>query len=292
MVSNLNAETNATLSGKDSATVAVIDNATGATLLSCTANATSCGSEQPLDEEHIIGRQVAEAMSLDYPIPMSWGHMEHTTLDRFEAGSREDEKLEVTLHHRVCKACNGGWMRKLDESMIEFMRPALKRHGTVGLTENKQRVLARWATKVALLLGVWMHDEPRLATRPRMWVPPDNFPVLHKHHGCPKHTRVWMAAMADIPVSELFATGRRIAVAGGPTGYWVMFKLKRLVFYVTGVEVGYAGPVPDRNPERFVASGALVPIWTQASHTARWPPRVQLSPEGAGGVVQAAKDWG
>src|ERR1035437_1673196 len=44
VVSNLNAETNATLSGKDSATVAVIDNATGATLLSCTANATSKGS--------------------------------------------------------------------------------------------------------------------------------------------------------------------------------------------------------------------------------------------------------
>ena len=44
VVSNLNAETNATLSGKDSATVAVIDNTTGATLLSCTVNSTSKGS--------------------------------------------------------------------------------------------------------------------------------------------------------------------------------------------------------------------------------------------------------
>jgi hypothetical protein len=44
VVSNLNAETNATLSGKDSATVTVIDNTTGATLLSCTVNSASKGS--------------------------------------------------------------------------------------------------------------------------------------------------------------------------------------------------------------------------------------------------------
>jgi hypothetical protein len=251
-----------------------------------------CGSEKPLDEEHIIGQQVAEAMDLEYPIPISWGNMAHTTLDRAEVGAREDEKLEVTLRDRVCKGCNGGWMRKLDESMIAFMRPTLHHHAAVELTEGRQRMLARWATKVALLLGVWMHDEPMLTTYGQMWLPPDNFPALHTHHGCPKHTRVWMAAMADIPVSELFATGRRIVVPGGPTGYWVMFKLKRLVFYVTGIEVGWNGPVPDRNPEHFVTSGALVPIWKPASAIAGWPPRAQLSPEGAGGVVQAAEGWG
>ncbi len=42
-VSNLYAETNATLSGKEEATVAVIDNTTGVTLLSCTVNSTSKG---------------------------------------------------------------------------------------------------------------------------------------------------------------------------------------------------------------------------------------------------------
>jgi collagen type VII alpha len=41
VVSNLYAETNATLSGKETASAAVIDNATGATLLSCTVNSTS-----------------------------------------------------------------------------------------------------------------------------------------------------------------------------------------------------------------------------------------------------------
>ena len=49
VVANLYAETNATLSGKDSATVAVIDNATGATLLSCTVERpkNSCSSTGP-----------------------------------------------------------------------------------------------------------------------------------------------------------------------------------------------------------------------------------------------------
>jgi hypothetical protein len=41
VVSNLYAETNATLSGKETATVTVIDNTTGATLLSCPVNSTS-----------------------------------------------------------------------------------------------------------------------------------------------------------------------------------------------------------------------------------------------------------
>jgi hypothetical protein len=177
--------------------------------------------------------------------------------------------------------------------MIEFMYPALNRHEEIALTETQQRMLARWAAKAALLLGVWMHDEPLLAASPhQMWVPPDNFPLLHTHHGCPQHTRVWMAAMADIPVSDVFATGRRITVQSGPIGYWVMFKLKRLVFYVSGVEVGYDGPGPDRTPDPFVSSGHLIPIWEPISHTARWPPHAQLSPEGAGGLVQAGESRG
>ena len=40
-VTNLYADTNGTATGKDSALVAVIDNSTGATLLTCTVNAAS-----------------------------------------------------------------------------------------------------------------------------------------------------------------------------------------------------------------------------------------------------------
>jgi hypothetical protein len=42
-VSNLYAETNATVSGSDTATVTVIDNTSGAVLLSCTVTSTSKG---------------------------------------------------------------------------------------------------------------------------------------------------------------------------------------------------------------------------------------------------------
>ncbi len=231
-------------------------------------------------------------MNLDYPIPFSWGHMAHATLAREEVGERLDDKLEITIRERVCEGCNGGWMRKLDESMLKFMAPALSEYATVELSENDQRMLARWATKVALLLALWMHDDPLLSQRLRMWVPSDNFPILHTHLGCPKHTRVWMAAMAPIPVSDVFATGRRLTVDGRPVGYWVMFKLKRLVFYVTGVEVGHDGPVIEREPTRFVASGALVPIWPPAGDVVEWPPSVQLSPEGAGGLVQSSEHPG
>lgn len=41
VVTNLYADTNATVTGKDTAVVAVIDNTTGATLLSCTVNSTN-----------------------------------------------------------------------------------------------------------------------------------------------------------------------------------------------------------------------------------------------------------
>jgi hypothetical protein len=41
VVSNLYAETDATLSGKEAATVTVIDNTTGASLLSCAVNSTT-----------------------------------------------------------------------------------------------------------------------------------------------------------------------------------------------------------------------------------------------------------
>jgi hypothetical protein len=64
---------------------------------------------------------------------------------------------------RVCAACNGGWMSRLEESARPILMPLVLGRGCV-ITRSNQRTLATWATKTALALQLTSRGATQIPT--------------------------------------------------------------------------------------------------------------------------------
>ncbi len=260
-----------------------------------------CESGQPFNREHIIGRQFAKALGVRLPIEMRWGDIQRGTQRSIRTGVRTENELAVYLDNRVCARCNGKWMKRLDDRTTNLLRPALEHEQPVALNPKKQLLVARWATKVGLLLALWLHDQPLTDPEIRQighsYAPADNFTSLYANqHGLPDRTRVWIGALhLSVPAAECFVAANQIESNIGPTGYYAVFCLKRLVFFVTGLELAYSGETIDGWPDpREVIRDprALAPIWPRSETTLTWPQAPRLVVGDLAAVVELKPNLG
>jgi len=254
-----------------------------------------CGSDAPFNQEHIIGRQFAKALGMPFPVPIKWGDIERSTGREIMHGEALEKELAICLDDRVCERCNGNWMKKLDDLTVRFMRPALEHEGRVQLESKKQLHVARWANKVGLLLALWFHDQPmdsRSHRKGRNYVPANNFTRLYeKSRELPKYTRIWVGAIDPaLPVSECFVTADSIRSASGSVGYLAAFRLKRIVFFVSRLDVTYDGPLEDwPNPERVTKDRrAMRRLWPTSERVIEWPPPARLQADDLDAVIKLA----
>jgi hypothetical protein len=250
-----------------------------------------CGRDN-FNREHIVGQQIAKLLDLELPLTMHLG-------DFRRAGG---EQIEVVLEDRVCVGCNGGWMHKLDDKMIAFMGDALSTSTPVRLNEFRQRILARWAVKVALLLEVYLHDEairvPILQAMGPFFVPEDNFPALRKDHGPPKRTRVWVGGL-EVATQPFTSHSNVITISGTrephrdprPIGYYSVFSLGPVVFAVTGWEIGFDGAIPSEPNPTEVALGKMRAIWPADKKPVAWPPSSQVSVRDLANMTGVPPEW-
>lgn len=249
-------------------------------------------------EEHIIGRQFAKALRIPYPVQSHWG-------DFILPGNTG----EITLRDRVCVACNTNWMRKLDNRIMKFMRPTIQDERRVQLKQGSQTALAMWATKIALLLRLRAHDlvliHPELAEASRGggYVPDDNLQAITRCKSRPPNrTKVWIGSVhpqQDLP--KFVHCGGNLGVFDdaqssglvlpAPRGYFELFGLGRLVFYVSGWEIAYDGPAPDIDPQLVVGPRAMRRLWPNAEQVVEWPPPQRLSTNDLERMVNMPADW-
>ena len=205
-----------------------------------------CNSGKPFNREHIIAKQVADAMGMPFPVRISWGDIRRSTGEETERGDETKNELEIVLDDRVCERCNNKWMDKLDHQMLAFMRPMMESETPVQIDPSQQLTLARWATKIGLLLALYLHDQPLddpdSETMGKGNAPADNFTALFGHSmEVPDHTQVWVGRRTQ-PSTYPSPSLRRNSA-------WPRtrrrrrrrpFSLKRLVFFVAGLELAYA----------------------------------------------------
>lgn len=245
--------------------------------------------------EHIIGHQFTKALGIPFPATSHWG-------DYVLPGP-----AEVALEDRVCDTCNRNWMRKLDNRVMQFMRPAFQREARVQLNLRKQETLAMWATKVALLMLLRRHDlalkYPELAAMSTGFVPADNFAAVERSKRRPPgNTHIWLAALDPrerlpefVSTSGSFSNFEAEAVGRVfepvPRGYFVLLGLGRVVVYVNGWEMDYTGPRPDDRPESVLGRGATRRIWPSAERMAEWPPPARVVTKHLEELVAVPADW-
>jgi len=262
-----------------------------------------CNSGKPFNREHIIAKQVADAMGMPFPVRISWGDIRRSTGEETERGDETKNELEIVLDDRVCERCNNKWMDKLDHQMLAFMRPMMESETPVQIDPSQQLTLARWATKIGLLLALYLHDQPLAdpdsETMGKGYAPADNFTALFGHSmEVPDHTQVWVGMLdpaIDVSESEVFVANMPVHGTPGPVGYYLLFSLKRLVFFVAGLELAYATSDTGDWVElerRLTDSRAMVQLWPSDGDTVLLPPPAYLEASDLLALVKAQPHGG
>jgi hypothetical protein len=199
---------------------------------------------------------------------------------------RPENSLRIVLKRRVCATCNGTWMKRMDDRFVGVMREAVRRNAEIDLSNGDQEIVSTWATKVALLIELFLHDLMRGNPNIEIgstFVPADNLHDLNRSRRPPEGTTVWLGAVRHETLHPFSSIGG--AIFGGPAGpldgiargelcgYQSIFNLRGVVFGVRGWANQYVDNEPQgmADPEH-TAPGKTIQIWPRISPIRHWPP--------------------
>jgi hypothetical protein len=197
-----------------------------------------CGGT-PATKEHIFPFWLREAVG-------GGGPAAHLRLEGRDRGPAPGDPLQYD-HKRnaaeadvqvraVCATCNNDWMNTLDHEVEPFVVPLI-RNRPVELTADDRVLLARWATKIGLLL-----EQTRARsslTHRRSLTPPSAYAEFARTQLPPAAMRIWLLRIsppftgavwrtAPIPVARYDTQAARDL--GAPNGALTTFAIGMLGF--------------------------------------------------------------
>jgi hypothetical protein len=159
----------------------------------------------------------------------------------------------------VCRDCNGGWMKDLDASAQPVLERLLFSLDRQVLSLAEQRVLASWATKIAMMLDY--------APRPVGYVSSYAHKRMYEDGLPPNDTYVWLAGrdyhepfIEDIVGSKLLQPHDRKV-------FTTTFRIGLPMFQVFLPE-----PLSGIEPMRAGFANYLIQLWPLTFKPAVWPP--------------------
>lgn len=138
-----------------------------------------CDNAGPLTDEHIISKTVRKQLPLSARITTT-----------FAGRNKTRGVLYCVIRKSVCEHCNTGWMRQLEDFVVDTVGPEIGSADQVTLDPSVCERIATWAIKTGLLLEVWTGLHGHGA-----YVPNDNLRWLAKHTSPPPRSRVWIAGV-------------------------------------------------------------------------------------------------
>jgi hypothetical protein len=186
--------------------------------------------------------------------------------------SFKSRQAEVVVR-RVCVACNGGWMARLEQVTKPVLEPMVLGR-TTRLTIDQQVLLAHWAAKTVVVIK-------EFESHAVVFDEGDRAAVLNGQAPMGLHVRLGYRPQFDEAMDLLLTTAHvipaeeaisaRSAGARYRTGPANSF-LATLAF--GGVVIAVAGGPGFRRDERWVDGGVLpLTIWPPTLGGLSWPPR-------------------
>jgi hypothetical protein len=139
-----------------------------------------CGGPGPLDKEHIISKTVRNQLPPAQKITYTF------------AGetSKPWNVLHCVLKRAVCKGCNAGWMRDLENDFVAIVSTRIAEPDLFTISPDECERLATWAIKTTLLLEIWTDAMGQGSHSPE-----DNRRYLATHKTPPPRSKVWIAGI-------------------------------------------------------------------------------------------------
>ena len=165
----------------------------------------------------------------------------------------------------VCRACNEGWMSRLEVSARPHLEPLMR--GTEATLDDEARhQIALWGLKTALTTDLAKEAGHRSA-------PDSDFTALYEAQDVLPETFEWLGRTVDADGGS--ATHRRFNVDAGAVkgvdGWHASLHVGYLVIHVTRLAVG-----PGHMELRSNRSEALLRLWPQDAPVT-WPPEKSMT---------------
>lgn len=222
-----------------------------------------CGGKG-VTNEHIL----AQRFRRYFPAGDRPGQHDRETEDGF-LSQWDGPMLNATVK-RVCGECNGGWMRQADAALDPLIGRMMHGHA-VELTPERQKLLASWATRVALLY--------RFRRKPPSPPSPERLQWLFRHREPPPETDVWLAVY-ELPNATRYQSGL-LSVIRSEDGMHVDGELATIL---VGHLVLQVLDLPNRGNITLHVPPADqrfdVQIWPPSPLILLWPPPLALNKEG------------
>lgn len=99
-------------------------------------------------KEHVFAKWLMPHYeALPQPFSVAW-----SSDDSFEVHEKRELIMGNHVAGRICRTCNNGWMSQLeDQAKLALLDVASKRRSLASLIQTERLLLARWATKTALV---------------------------------------------------------------------------------------------------------------------------------------------
>lgn len=242
-----------------------------------------CRSGGPFDQEHIIPEWLAKAVGESYP-----GGGLITRPGAVGGSTIEYANTFGWKTNQICKGCNGGWMKALEDEVRPVLRPLVTGEGwnrrgarQVTLPAVEVGLLAQWAYKTYLVA------ELQLGRTEGFVVPREEYHRFFAER-IPWQSQVWIGMYASVAVgwngrSALairrlkFGVPVRTLSVDPPSfiaqllaprkpGYAATIQIGSVVFHLVGhfADTEYAN-APKQD-------GLLLPLWPEPLLDLTWPP--------------------
>lgn len=215
---------------------------------------------KPLNLEHVIARKFAK----DLPPPNSRQERRFVHTDIARQTRRVHDELDIKVRCQ-CPDCNAGWMDTMDHEARPILKPMIWGQATA-LSAGDRRLLARWASKLALVADYTHRSAERL-------VLPETIHTFYATREPPDNARICLAAYGSRdPLLDLIAAPVRIGSDDDQShGHLVVVRLCHVVLKTVIPWI----PLP---PTGLLGDDRLdVPIWPPRRRGASsWPPKLIL----------------
>jgi hypothetical protein len=205
--------------------------------------------------------------------------------------------VRAVIKNGICKPCNGGWMRRLEDASRPILRDMINPRVArpVRLDVLKQTLVAFWCLEKALCLEI----AARQASPRHTWgyLPSGQFPWIYDHREREQRipspgTQVWLFAFMPQEQGEPLArmASQQSVSLGPPDGIYgdngdidgvegtqaddsvatlATFTIGALGFQVFAHDVGERKPAVPLVPPEWLKP-VLVPVWPPTYPEARW----------------------